>query len=87
MAWTEADIRANRDFFAEKLRTTKQRNDVLKAIEGGTFDFVLIDTRTREAFKFGHITGAWCAPLDELDSLVPQLPKDREIVTYCWGHD
>lgn len=88
MAWSEADIRANRDFFAQKLRTTKQRNDVLKAIEQqAPFDFILLDTRTREAFKAGHITGAWCAPLAELDSLLSQLPKDREIVTYCWGHD
>ena len=42
----------------------------------------------REAFDFGHITGAWCAaPGDELDQLASRLPKDKDIVTYCWGHD
>jgi hypothetical protein len=87
MAWSEADVRANRQFFEQKLRATKQRNDLVKAIEHGPFDFVLLDTRAREAFTFGHITGAWCAPLEELEAVIPVLPKDREIVTYCWGHD
>jgi len=87
MPWSDADIEANREFFTEKLRAVKQRNDVLKAIEPGPFDFVLIDTRPRDAFKTGHIKGAWCVPFVEFDTLISQLPKDREIVTYCWGHD
>jgi rhodanese-related sulfurtransferase len=87
MPWTDADIHANREYFADKLRSIKQRNDVLKAIEQGPFEFVLIDTRPRDAFKTGHIKGAWCVPFVEFDTLISQLPKDREIVTYCWGHD
>jgi hypothetical protein len=56
MAFTPEDIRANRDFFAEKLNSEKQRNDVLKAAEGkSAYDFVLLDTRGREAFSAGHI--------------------------------
>jgi rhodanese-related sulfurtransferase len=87
MPWKPADIQQNRDYFAQKLSAIKQRNDVVKAIEEGPFEFVLLDTRARDAFAFGHITGAWCAPLEELDTIVPQLPKDKELVTYCWGHD
>jgi len=87
MAWTDADIQANRDFFRQKLNATMQRNTVVKAIEQGPFDFILLDTRSRDAFKFGHITGAWCAPFEEFDRILPTLPRDREIVTYCWGHD
>ena len=87
MPWSEADVRANRDYFEQKLRATKQRTDVVKATEQGAFDFVLLDTRGRDPFKFGHITGAWCAPLDELEGVMASLPRDREIVTYCWGHD
>jgi rhodanese-related sulfurtransferase len=83
----EAAVHANRDYFEWKLRATKQRNDVMTAVEQGQFDFVLLDTRSRDAFKFGHITGAWCAPLEELESVLPRLPKDTEVVTYCWGHD
>jgi len=87
MAFTADEIRANRDYFAHKLRAEKQRNDVLHAVEKGTFDFVLLDTRGREPFAGGHIPGAQCAPMDELEQLAALLPKDREIVTYCWGHD
>jgi rhodanese-related sulfurtransferase len=87
MPWSEAEIRANRDYFEEKLRASKERNAVVKAIDQGEFDFVLLDTRSRDAFTFGHITGAWCAPLEELDGVMARLPKDKAIVTYCWGHD
>ena len=87
MPWTAADIEANRKVFADKLHAIKQRNDIVHAIEAGAFDFILLDTRGREAFKGGHIKGAWCAPMDEFEQVMAQLPKDREIVTYCWGHD
>jgi rhodanese-related sulfurtransferase len=86
MGFRPDEIRANRDYFAQKLRAEKQRNDVLKAVERGTLDFVLLDTRGPEAFASGHIQGAWCLPSD-LDRVVERLPKDRELVTYCWGHD
>jgi len=87
MAFSADDVRANRDYFVHKLRAEKQRNDVLQAVEGGTFDFVLLDTRGRAAFGNGHIPGALCAPMEELAQLGPVLPKDKEIVTYCWSHD
>ena len=86
MGFRPDEIRANRDYFAQKLRAEKQRNDVLKAVEGGTFDFVLLDTRGAEAFAGGHIPGAWCLP-SELDQVAARLPRDQELVTYCWGHD
>lgn len=87
MAYTADEVRANRDYFAHKLHAEKQRNDVLKAVEAGKFDFVLLDTRGREPFAGGHIPGALCTPLEEFNQLLPSLPKDKEIVTYCWGHD
>jgi rhodanese-related sulfurtransferase len=87
MAFTDDEIRANREYFLHKLHAEKQRNDVLKAVESGSFNFVLLDTRGREPFANGHIPGALCAPLDELSQIIPTLPRDKEIVTYCWGHD
>ena len=87
MAFTADEIRANRDYFVHKLHAEKQRNDVLHAVEEGKFDFVLLDTRGREAFAAGHIPGSLCAPMGEMERLTPLLPKDKEIVTYCWGHD
>ena len=87
MVFRPDEIRANRDYFALKLRAEKQRNDVLKAVEGDAFDFVLLDTRGPEAFAGGHIPGAWCLTTSELDEVTERLPKDKELVTYCWGHD
>ncbi len=87
MAFTSEEIRANREHFAHKLHAEKQRNDVLHAVEGGNFNFVLLDTRGRDAFRSGHITGALCAPMEELEQLMPLLPRDKEVVTYCWSHD
>jgi hypothetical protein len=90
MAFTLDEIRANRDYFLQKLHAQKQRNDVLHAVEDGTFDFVLLDTRGREPFAAGHIPGPLYVPIDELDTIAPLLPKDKKIVTYClnilfWG--
>ena len=87
MAFTRDEIRANRDYFAKKLQAEKARAGVLHAVEDDNFDFVLLDTRGREPFASGHIPGALCAPADELEQLIGVLPKDRELVTYCWGHD
>jgi rhodanese-related sulfurtransferase len=87
MAFSSEEIRANGEYFARKLRAEKQRADVLKAVQGNAFDFVLLDTRGREPFASGHIPGALCAPLDELDQLIQNLARDKEVVTYCWGHD
>ena len=71
MGFTADEIRANRDYFAHKLHAEKQRNDVLHAIESGTFNFVLLDTRGREPFASGHIPGSLCAPVDELQTCNP----------------
>ena len=88
MAFSTEEIRANRDYFTQKLRAEKQRNDVLHAVQGEhPFDFVLLDTRGREPFNAGHIPGALCAPMEELEQLFSVLARDREVVTYCWGHD
>ncbi len=80
-------IRANRDYFAQKLQAEKQRNDVLHAVEAAVSDFVLLDTRGKEAFDSAHIPGALSAPLADLERVMQLLPKDKEIVTYCWSHD
>jgi len=58
MAFTSDEVRANRDYFAEKMRAEKPRAAVLHAAEDGNFDFVLLDTRGREPFAAGHIPGA-----------------------------
>lgn len=62
---------------------------MLKAVEAGHLDFVLLDTRGPEAYAAGHIPGAWCttASPEDVDRVARRLLRDREVVTYCWGHD
>lgn len=83
MAFQDEDIQANRRYFQDKLRATRQLHEVGRLIRAGQADFLLLDTRKRESFGQGHIQGAWCAPLEELGALAKDLPKYREIVTYC----
>jgi rhodanese-related sulfurtransferase len=46
---------------------------------------VLLDVRPELEYRAGHIVGARSAPLAELPSLLPELPRRREIVAYCRG--
>jgi rhodanese-related sulfurtransferase len=86
MAFGPEDIRANREVFAAKLRAYKEKASVLRKVKDGLgHDFVLLDVRPRAAFRKAHVLGAWCAPLEDLASLLPQIPRDRELVTYCWS--
>jgi len=86
MAFRPEDIAANREFFAAKLRAEKQKTDVIHKLKDGLgHDFVLLDVRTRAAFRKAHVRGAVCAPVEELKDLAAQLPGDQELVTYCWS--
>jgi rhodanese-related sulfurtransferase len=87
--FTDDDIRANRDHFAEKLRAYRQKMDAIHKVKndaGHPYDFLFVDVRAREAFNRAHIPGALCAPATELTELAAQLPRDRELVVYCWSH-
>lgn len=44
---------------------------------------LLLDVRTAEEFAAGHVPDAINIPVDELRPRLPELPQDREIVTYC----
>ena len=46
---------------------------------------VVLDVRPEPEYRAGHIEGAVSAPLEELESILPLLPKRREVVAYCRG--
>jgi rhodanese-related sulfurtransferase len=87
MAFSQEDIRRNREFFAEKLRAERQLADVQHWVnrDSGAPDLVLIDTRSRDAFSKAHIPGAVSVPVQDLPHLAGKLPRDKELVTYCWS--
>jgi rhodanese-related sulfurtransferase/DNA-binding transcriptional ArsR family regulator len=48
-------------------------------------EVVVLDVRPEAEYRAGHIAGARSAPLPALASLLPKLPRRREIVAYCRG--
>ena len=79
------DLRKLKEHFEIKLSAEKQLADVVDAIENGDSTLLLLDMRASEDYQKGHIKGAWSMPLDEIDVRYNDLPKDREIVTYCYN--
>lgn len=59
------------------------RDDLLGRIRRG--EAMLLDVRPPEEFRSGHIAGARNAPLGELERLLGELPRHRQIVAYCRG--
>ncbi|KXA92225.1 hypothetical protein AKJ64_03710 [candidate division MSBL1 archaeon SCGC-AAA259E17] len=50
----------------------------------GSGDPVVLDVRTPDEFKEGHIPGAILVPVDELkESTLLEIPHDKEILCYC----
>jgi rhodanese-related sulfurtransferase len=48
-------------------------------------EVVVLDVRPEPEYRAGHIAGARSAPLDELTTVLPSLPRRRGIVAYCRG--
>jgi rubrerythrin len=45
--------------------------------------FVLIDVRQPTEYEMGHIPGAMCMPLAEVESQLYTLPSDCDLIFYC----
>jgi rhodanese-related sulfurtransferase len=63
-----------------ELLTAAELNDRLE--EGKV---VVLDVRPEAEYRAGHIVGALSAPLEQLESIAPGLPKRRDVVAYCRG--
>ncbi len=61
----------------------EERETLLGRIRRG--EVTLLDVRPAEEFEAGHLPGAWSIPLPQLPARLPELPREREIVTYCRG--
>jgi len=46
---------------------------------------ILLDVRPAQEFQAGHLRGAINIPIDELRDRLKELPKKRQIITYCRG--
>jgi len=79
------DLTRLKEHFVLKLQATKQLADVVDSVKRGSSDLVLLDMRDREDYQKGHIKGALSMPLEEIDKRYRDLPRDKDIVTYCYN--
>ena len=72
--------------FAARLAFETDVSDVHAALETGRPGFVLLDSRSAEAWAQGHVPGAVHLPGREIpDRAAAELDRAVPVVTYCWG--
>ncbi|MBO6849512.1 MAG: ArsR family transcriptional regulator [Marinobacter sp.] len=59
------------------------RDELLAGLKTGSV--ALLDVRPENEFAAGHLPQAINIPLEQLESMLDKLPRDREIVAYCRG--
>ncbi|MDT0347393.1 rhodanese-like domain-containing protein [Streptomyces litchfieldiae] len=81
-----AEPAAAAEYFAARLAFHTDVTDVHAALHGGNPGFVLVDSRSTEAWDQGHIPGAVHLPTARIPELAPRLlDPEVPVVTYCWG--
>lgn len=59
------------------------RETLLKRAKRG--DVLVIDVRPQQEYEQAHLPFARSMPVDEIESRLAELPKNKEIVAYCRG--
>jgi rhodanese-related sulfurtransferase len=72
-------------YFATKLEAEWGPFDLKHALDERKSQIVVLDTRTSDAFAEEHVSGAINIPEAELAQRLKELPKNKEIVPYCWN--
>ena len=72
--------------FAHRLAVETDVSDVAAALDSGVPGFVLLDSRSTEAWEQGHVPGALHLPGREIAARAQgELDRSVPVVTYCWG--
>ena len=72
--------------FRSRLAFETDPSDVHADLEKGHGGFLLIDTRSPDAYEEAHLPGAINLPSRRIDATTTrELPRDRVLITYCWG--
>lgn len=73
-------------FFEQKLRYETDPADVYADMKKETSSFVILDARSRAAYREKHIAGAISMPQNSIDpTSMGAIPTEMRLVTYCWG--
>jgi rhodanese-related sulfurtransferase/DNA-binding transcriptional ArsR family regulator len=80
-----AEVNVLADEYLGKRDGVEQLTEAELAARLARGDVVVLDVRPEAEFRAGHIAGAWSVPLPDLESVVSDLPRRKEIVAYCRG--
>lgn len=58
-------------------------NEVQEKIKQGQGTVCFIDVRSPDEFASGHVPGAMCVPIDEIESGRAAIPRDRTVILSC----
>jgi len=67
----------------EEVKQDKKGNKTLEQMYADGDEYLLIDVRTPQEYKDGHIIGAINIPYDEIATTEIDYPLDGQIVVYC----
>ena len=72
--------------YAARLTFETDVSDVHADLHDRVPNLAVVDSRSTEAWKQGHIPGAVHLPTDDIAEHAPALiARDTVVVTYCWG--
>ena len=60
-------------------------NSFVKMLEANSSEVYLLDIRKKEDYHKGHIPSAEHCWWFDVDKIIPELPKDKTIVIYCYS--
>lgn len=74
------------DYFESQMKLTTDCWDVHESMTEGNADFLLLDVRSREAFRAGHVPGSVSLPHAEIsEAELGKYPSHTVFVVYCAG--
>ena len=72
-------------YFQAKLAAELGPHNVKRLLDAHDNEIVILDVRTRQGYDEGHLPGAINIPFEELPARMKELPKGKDIITYCWN--
>ena len=72
-------------YFEAKLAAELGPHNVKRLLDAGGRDVVLLDVRSPEGYRKGHLPGAVNIPFEELPGRLAELSKQKDLIVYCWN--
>jgi rhodanese-related sulfurtransferase len=79
------DNSASQDTGGENQGFTTLSVDEVYEIVKNNEGYLIIDVRSIDEYKDGHIKGAISIPVSDLEKRIGEIPKDKQIIVYCNG--